>query len=132
MDLVSAFKTCIKKYADFSGRARRSEYWFFNLAVFLVYVALSFINALIQGIAEFVIGDFASPVFIVTTLIVLGALIALIPPGLAVTARRLHDTGRSAANFAWILLPLVGSIILLVYMLEDSKPGANIYGDPVK
>lgn len=117
MSFGQAIKTFWAKYATFTGRARRSEYWYAWLFVALVSsgIAIAFPGT----------DDMASPQSQLWSL-------ATLIPGLAIGARRLHDTGRSAKNLWWLLLVIVGWIILLVYVLEDSKPGANQYGEPVK
>lgn len=101
MDFGTSLKTCFSKYATFEGRARRSEFWWFYLAVFIA----SWIP---------VIGYVVS--------------VATIIPSLAVGARRLHDTGRSGWNLLWMLLPVIGSILLIVWWASDSNPGDNQYG----
>jgi uncharacterized membrane protein YhaH (DUF805 family) len=118
MSFGQAIKSFWAKYATFKGRARRSEYWFAWLFVVLVSM----------GIAILFPGDGHGNASAPSDLWSLATLV----PGLAIGARRLHDTGRSAKNLWWLVLPIVGWIILLVYVLEDSKPGANEYGDPVK
>lgn len=114
--LVSAVKSCLNRYAQFSGRACRSEYWYWTLATVLV--------ASILAIAT---GDFSDPdgeSSIVRDLYNL----AIFLPGLAVFVRRMHDIGRSGWNYFWCLLPLIGWIILLVYLCKPSAP-ANEYGE---
>lgn len=98
------------KYAVFSGRARRSEYWYFVL-----------FNALITPVIYLIsIPFFAIPGILYS--------LAVLIPALAVVVRRLHDTGRSGWNLLWALLPIIGSIFLLVYLLQDSTIGENKYG----
>jgi len=106
----------IKNYAVFSGRARRKEYWMF----FLINIIISFVLGFLEGIV-------GGPG-------ILGLIyaLALLIPGLAVTVRRLHDTGRSGW---WILvgfIPLIGFIVLLIFMVLDSVPGENDYGSNPK
>ena len=110
----------LRKYAVFSGRARRKEYWLFILIVGLI----TFLVGLIDGLAG------TSPV--------LGLLysLAIIVPILAVMVRRLHDTGRSGWWWFIQLVPIIGSIIFLVFLVLDSQEGDNKYGpnpktDPV-
>lgn len=106
----------LKKYAVFSGRARRKEYWMFILFNMIIAVAL--------GIIEGLVG---SP-GVVGTLYSLAVLI----PSIAVLVRRLHDTDRSGW---WVLIgfiPVIGVIVLLVFTIQDSKPGQNQYGDNPK
>ena len=109
----------LKKYAVFSGRARRKEYWMFALVNIIIAVLLGIIEAAlgIGGRRE----QYQS---------VLGGLysLAVLLPTLGVTVRRLHDTGRSGW---WILLsfiPLIGSLIVLFFLVQDSEPGENRYG----
>lgn len=108
----------LKKYAVFSGRARRKEYWFFQLFNTLIVVALAVIDAVTGTINKGVGMGLLSSLFVLAVLL----------PSLAVLVRRLHDTGRSGW---WILIafvPFVGGIVLLVFTLMDSQPGTNQYG----
>ena len=112
MNPLDYYLNAIKnKYADFSGRARRSEFWYFAL----FNVAASFIAGLIDSI----IGQ---PI--------LGLLytLAVLIPGIAVSVRRLHDTGRSGWWLLLALLPILGAIALIVFYCQDSEPGLNQYG----
>lgn len=112
------YLTVLKKYAVFSGRARRQEYWFFVLFNFLISLALGFIDGLIGFTAEG------------SGLGVLGALysLAVFIPSLAVGVRRLHDTGRSGWWLLIAFVPLVGIIVLIVFLASNSEPGENKYG----
>ena len=103
---------CWKKYAEFSGRARRKEFWMFVLFNFLVNIAV--------GIVDGILGTNGA----------LGGLysLAVLIPSLAVAARRLHDTDRSGWWQLIALIPLIGVIILLVFVCSDSKPGENRFG----
>lgn len=108
----------LKQYADFSGRARRKEYWMFalfNLIFLLVATILDNIFGLTLGERIYGVHYF------------LYALVVLIP-GLAVCVRRLHDVGKSGWMFLIILIPIIGSIWLLVLEVTDSMPGENQYG----
>lgn len=107
-----------KKYAIFSGRARRKEYWWFFLINLLVSIGL----AIVDGIT----GSFSAE----TGMGLLGSLYALavLIPGIAVSVRRLHDTERSGWWLLLAFIPVVGAIVLLVFLVQDSKPGANQYG----
>ena len=98
MDFGEAIKVCFNKFADFNGRARRSEFWWFQLFAYLV-------SSITCGI---------------------GGLVLLIPL-LAVTSRRLHDTGHSGW---WQLIQLVpfGVILIIIWGVQDSDPGPNEYG----
>jgi uncharacterized membrane protein YhaH (DUF805 family) len=108
----------LKKYAVFGGRARRKEYWFFVLFNILIAIGLTMVDVLI--------GTF-NPQLGFGVLYGLYALAVLIP-GLAVSVRRLHDTSRSGWWLLIALVPIIGPIILLVFMVGDSTPGANQYG----
>ncbi|MDZ5663501.1 DUF805 domain-containing protein [Nocardioides sp. S-58] len=112
MDFMTAVRTCLSKYVDFSGRARRSEYWYFALFNFLVGIVTSILDAILgTGYDDSTGGLFNT----------LGAL-ALLLPSLAVGVRRLHDTGRSGWWILLGLIPLIGWIILIVWFCTDSKP----------
>ncbi|MDY0191692.1 MAG: DUF805 domain-containing protein [Desulfuromonas sp.] len=102
----------LKNYAGFSGRARRTEYWMFFLISFIVSVLL--------GAVEGVLG---SP-GILSSLYSLAVLI----PGLAVSVRRLHDTNRSGWWLLIGLIPIIGAIVLIIFMVQDSNMSANQYG----
>ncbi|NJP48313.1 DUF805 domain-containing protein [Actinacidiphila epipremni] len=104
----------LKKYAVFSGRARREEYWMYTLFNVIAAVVL----AIIGGVAGTMI-----PYFLY--------LAAIIVPSLAVSVRRLHDTGRSGSFVLFGLIPLVGGIILLVFFCTEGDRSQNMYGpDP--
>ena len=118
MGFVEAIQHVFRNYANFSGRARRSEYWWFTLFNSLVSGALARLSQGGNGPALF------------TALASLWSL-ALFLPGLALCWRRLHDIGKSGANWFWVFLPLVGWILLLVWMIRDGTAGPNQYGpDP--
>lgn len=101
----------LKKYADFSGRARRKEFWMF--------VLFNFIIAIVLGIVDAVIG-----------IPILGGLYALavLIPSIAVGARRLHDIGRTGWWQLIAIVPLIGIIVLIVFFVLDGNPGDNQYG----
>jgi uncharacterized membrane protein YhaH (DUF805 family) len=107
-----------QKYADFSGRARRSEYWYFLLFYMLILIALS--------VVDVVLGWFSSDagVGVLSGIYTL----ALLIPSLSVSVRRLHDTDRSGWWLLIGLLPLIGGIVLLVFFVQDSQAGANRFG----
>jgi uncharacterized membrane protein YhaH (DUF805 family) len=109
---AEAVRAVLGKYADFSGRARRSEYWFWTLAVVLGYLVAVILAAI------------AKPFLYLAFL----AYLAILLPSLAVAVRRLHDTGKSGWLILLGLIPLVGGIILLVFTVSDSTPGDNQYG----
>jgi uncharacterized membrane protein YhaH (DUF805 family) len=123
MSFGQAVSTVFSKYATFSGRARRSEYWYWVLFVVLLSVVASVLdNVLKLRVVE------GSPYGWITLIVSL----ALIIPGIAVTVRRLHDTDRSGW---WYLLTFVcgiGALIVLVFCIIDGTPGPNKYGDSPK
>ena len=134
MGLFEAVGSVFSHYADFNGRARRSEYWFFclfNMLVFVFYLLLTFIVGLISAMVGFDPEMFPLPIMILSSLISLYYLAAIIP-GLAVYIRRLHDIGKSGWHIFLALIPLVGAIVLLVFVCKDSEPGENRYGSNPK
>lgn len=108
----------LKQYTVFTGRARRKEYWMFVLFNIIISAALS--------IVDYFTGTYNSA-YSCGLLSGIYALAVLIP-GIAVTMRRLHDTGRSGWWILIALVPIIGGIWLLVLMVLDSQPGENQYG----
>ena len=108
----------LKKYAVFGGRSRRKEYWYFVLFSVIVSLVLSAIDALL--------GTFSSS----TNVGLLGGIygLAIIVPSIAVSVRRLHDTDRTGWWILINLVPIVGSIVLLVFYVLDGTPGQNRFG----
>jgi uncharacterized membrane protein YhaH (DUF805 family) len=105
MTFQESIKTCFTKYADFSGRASRSEYWWFILFIFLGGFVLSFVSFIVYAI------------FVLATII----------PSISAATRRLHDTGRSGWWQLIVLVPLVGWIIAIVFLAQESKSDAAYY-----
>jgi len=108
----------LKQYAVFSGRARRSEYWFFALFSALISIVLVIIDSVTGTLSlraglGLLSGIYALAVFV---------------PSLAVAIRRLHDTSRSGWWLLISLVPFVGTIILIVFLASDGKPENNEYG----
>lgn len=110
MNMQEAVRSVLSQYANFSGRARRSEFWFFSLAVVIASVVAAIIDAIVGG-----------PIF--------GAIVflATIVPSLSVGARRLHDTDKSGWLQLLYIIPIVGAIVLIVFFAMDSTPD-NKYG----
>ncbi|WP_086791130.1 DUF805 domain-containing protein [Streptomyces thermovulgaris] len=101
----------LKKYAVFTGRARRREYWMFFLVNFIVGLVLAVIGQVLDlEILQYLYS------------------LAVLLPGLGVSVRRLHDTGRSGWWLLISLVPLIGAIVLLVFLVSDSQPDTNQYG----
>ena len=104
----------LNHYADFNGRARRSEYWYYTLMVVLISLVLSFLQSLTGWRLFSVISGLVS--------------LAVLVPGLAICWRRLHDIGKSGAYYFIVLIPIVGWILMIVWLCQDSQPGDNQYG----
>lgn len=115
---------CLKQYFDFSGRARRKEYWMFCLFNVIVGIILEIIDSAI---------GLTFPVGIVE-LGILGAIYSLLLfiPGLAVCVRRLHDIGKSGWFYLIGLIPFVGAIILLIWFCKEGEHKTNKWGDDPK
>lgn len=106
------------KYADFYGRARRTEYWMFTLFHFLAIFVLAFLSAALEAIGWSEIGLFLFVVYVLMSII----------PSLAITVRRLHDSGKSGWYYLLSFIPYVGAIIVLVFTVQDSEPMPNQWG----
>lgn len=104
----------LREYARFEGRARRKEYWMFALINFAIALAIGLVETGLLGATFGIIG--------------LIYLLAVLIPSLAVAVRRLHDTGRSGWWFLLVFLPLIGALVLIFFMVQDSQPGSNAYG----
>ena len=122
-----------KHYTDFSGRARRREYWgtvLFNVIVQVALnVALVAVLAILFSSIEINGEVTVSPLLFVLINIprYIYSLVWLLP-SLAVAVRRLHDIGKSGWNLLWILLPIVGAIMLIYWYCQDSQPEENKWG----
>ncbi|MFE9809318.1 DUF805 domain-containing protein [Streptomyces sp. NPDC005227] len=101
----------LKKYAVFSGRARRQEYWMFFLFNVIIAIVLAIVGKVIG-----------------TTLLSVIYSLAVLLPGLGVAVRRLHDTDRSGWWILIALIPIVGTIILIVFLASEGKQQPNEYG----
>ncbi len=121
MTMMEAVKSVFNKYTDFTGRARRSEYWYWQLFNFIVAMIL-YVPMIIGAATE------NEAIAIPFGILMLLYILATIIPSLAVIVRRLHDTGRSGWFYFMGLIPFIGGIILLIFCVEDSKHGANQWG----
>src|SRR5215470_15576897 len=120
MGFVEAISSVFRNYVGFSGRAARSEYWFWTLFTILLYIVTIAIDIVILRS-----GDFHP----LTTIAQLG----LFLPSLAVAVRRLHDRDKSGWFFLLVLIPLVGAIILLIWFCQRGTIGSNRFGpDPLE
>lgn len=113
MKFDEAIRSGFRQYATFSGRASRSEYWYWVLFIVIASVAANIVDASLDtGVFGALVG------------------LALFVPNLAVAIRRLHDIGKSAWNILWALIPLLGTIYLIYLYVQPSQPGTNAYGPP--
>jgi len=107
MTFVEATQTCLRKYVDFTGRASRSEFWWFFLFQVILMVVISLLGSeTISGLVG----------------------LALVLPSLAVGARRLHDVGKSGWLLLINLIPLIGFLVLIFFWVQPSQPDGNAYG----
>ncbi|CAJ1800318.1 Inner membrane protein YhaI [Aeromonas veronii] len=107
----------LKQYAVFSGRARRTEYWMFVLCNVIVMQLLGMVDKLIGGDKEFISGIYS---------------LAVLLPSLAVAVRRLHDTDRSGWWLLLVLVPIIGTLVLIYFMVCNGQQGPNRFGDDPK
>ncbi|WP_421269923.1 DUF805 domain-containing protein [Aeromonas veronii] len=107
----------LKQYAAFSGRARRTEYWMFVLCNVIVMLLLGMVDKLIGGDNELISSIYS---------------LAVLLPSLAVAARRLHDTDRSAWWLLLGLIPIIGTLVLIYFMVCNGQQGPNRFGDDPK
>jgi uncharacterized membrane protein YhaH (DUF805 family) len=112
MDFMTAVKHVFANYANFSGRARRSEYWWFYL-----------FNIIVNAVASVVDGAIGMPILAIV------AFLGLIIPGIAVSVRRMHDIGKSGWWLFIVLIPLVGIILLIYWFVQRGTVGPNEYGE---
>lgn len=124
---LQAVTRAFKNYCNFKGRASRSEFWWFYLFTYIVgmlfcgpYVMETFSNAL-NGIETVEFSTWTGVAYLWSLFILL--------PQLGLLFRRLHDSGRSGWNWLWLFLPVIGTIILLVYLCTASQPFTNKYGE---
>ncbi len=118
MNFGQAIKTCLNKYATFSGRATRSEYWYFFLFLVTVNIVASVLDSTIFG---------DMPVlYLIATL-------ALLVPSIAAGVRRLHDTDKAGWWLLVGLIPVIGTIVLIVFFCQRGSVGTNQFGpDPLQ
>ncbi len=121
MDLTTSVKVCFKKYATFDGRARRSEFWYFCLFCLLIGIVTLYIDISILGYS---VEEEYTPLNTI-------AYLAVFIPSISVTARRLHDIGKSGW---WMLLALtgIGIILLIIWYVTDGEKKKNRFGNPIK
>ena len=115
-NMIDWFVKCLKNYANFTGRARRKEYWFFTLT-YLITMIITIIIDSILGTNGIFTGIF---------------ILAMIVPSLSVAIRRLHDINRSGWYWLIQIIPLVGPILFLIWLTTETKPEVNQWGQPAK
>jgi uncharacterized membrane protein YhaH (DUF805 family) len=125
MDMKTAIKTVLGKYATFTGRAPRSEYWWWLLTMIILFSILGVIDGLV--IAPMLGIEPSDPTAgqPLSLIVSLGLLL----PNIAVSVRRLHDTDRSGWWLLLGLIPLIGSLVLLVFYLQRGTEGSNRFGE---
>ncbi|WP_448168458.1 DUF805 domain-containing protein [Burkholderia ambifaria] len=123
MNFTEAVRSVFNQYAKFEGRARRAEYWYFALLTGVVSIACQLLAAA---------GRESGAIPLLLAIVALVVSLALVLPSLAVTVRRLHDTGRSGWFLLIAFIPLIGGILLLVWMCSRGTNGPNRFGtDPI-
>lgn len=130
MDFQTSVRTCFQKYVTFSGRAARSEFWWFALFVWAGQILLSVVDSFVFG----TVTNYDGGVSAETNTPVLSGLFALATflPAISVAVRRLHDKDRSGWWYWIALVPLIGALLLLFWFVTEGTRGANTYGpDPL-
>lgn len=123
MGFADAIRTCLGKYATFSGRASRSEYWWFYLFLIILSFVAGILDALLFGY------DPATGATLPVITLIVG--LAMLLPSLAAVVRRLHDTDRSGWWYL-LVLTVVGVIVLIVFLVIKGTKGPNRFGpDPL-
>jgi uncharacterized membrane protein YhaH (DUF805 family) len=119
---MNHFTAALKKYAVFTGRSSRSEYWYFILFCLLISVMISFVEGFFQGLFGVSSSETQFPI--------LGPAfqLAMLIPSISISVRRLHDISKSGWWLLLDLIPIVGWIIIFCFSVMDSTQGDNIYG----
>lgn len=120
-NIVTATQAVLRQYACFSGRATRSEYWWFQVCMFIINIVTVTVGLYLAVSAD--IPQLANLASLVS--------LAFVLPSLAVFVRRMHDIGKSGWNLFWGCVPFIGAIIVLVFCCQDSQ-GNNQYGPSEK
>ena len=108
MGPVEAIRSGFQRAVDLRGRSTRPEYWWWSLMTYVITLLVGDTPSTLEAFA----------------------LLALFVPSLAVTFRRLHDTDRSAWNLLWLVVPVLGVIAVLVFLVQRGTPASNRYGPP--
>lgn len=128
MGFTDAVRSCLVRYAELTGRARRSECWWFLLATTAGYVAVAVVGALLAGAVGASNSIIGVTVVSVLSVVYAVAGLALALPTVAVVVRRLHDTDRSGAWALLGLVPLLGTALLAVLLYPIGTEGTNRFG----
>ncbi len=126
MGFTEAIRTCFRKYATFSGRAPRAEYWWFQLFLILLAVGFFLLSMLLAQFGNNEGG--ATLIDRIAIIVVVIVALGIILPSIAVTVRRLHDWDKSGWLYFISFIPYIGGLILLAMMLPKSTPGENRFG----
>lgn len=118
------FIKCLRQYADFTGRARRKEYWMFNIYRSLIFLLTIIFCALLAGILSETNPKDGLWLVLVPIIVYL----LFIIPSLAVAVRRMHDVGHSGWFLFINLIPSIGSLVYFIFTLFDSQPCENKWG----
>ena len=125
MGFIDSVKSVLmNNYANFNGRASRSEYWWFGLATFIAAFCFGFVEGVILVVMSVPLDSILWTLSPISTLFQL----AIFIPSLAVGVRRLHDLGKSGWYWLLVLIPCVGIILMIVWMVTDGEPHDNMYG----
>jgi uncharacterized membrane protein YhaH (DUF805 family) len=125
------FWYALQNYANFSGRARRREWWSFWLVHSIPYIPFAILFAFIESFSESEVPDLLAIVFLLFAVLMIIYYLAMIIPFISVTTRRLHDIGLSAWWLLAIFIPLAGGIFMTVCALIPGNAGSNRYGQPI-
>lgn len=129
MNFFDSIKAFWRGYATFKGRTSRAGFWWAMLFLALAGAAIS-IAFPGKNVVETIWDGFEVMDYKESAMENLWSLAVLLP-SISITVRRLHDMGRSATSFWWLLVPFAGGIMMLIWMLQPSQPEANAYGEPV-
>ena len=134
---IGNFKVAMRKYFKLDGRARRSEFWFFKLIIYFMNAIFLFLAQICiaisnnkSGVKDFEEIDVFDSTPVVVIYIIINAIFLI--PNITVSVRRLHDVGKSGWYYFLNLIPIIGTLILLYFYLQDSTPGDNEYGATTK
>ncbi len=123
MELGQSVSICMSKYAKFSGRASRSEFWLFFLFINLMFWVVQIVGTAISFFVNPIVGSW--PLGLLTLVMAL----ALTLPWFAAGSRRLHDIGKSGWWQLIVFLPIIGSILLILWWAKDTKPEGNRFNE---